>query len=124
MVMEGLPDTLLTHCGGIHGDPMTTECPTPQNPSHWKPVEREQGTYLHVLYQGRGGREVDCTQSLSFLIHSNSETGASERYTAVPRMDRGGEKILFSSLFAILHAAVYLTHPSLTWLCISKFLNY
>ena len=45
---------------------------------------------------------VDCTQSLSFLVHSNWGTGASESHS---RADNG-EEGLFSSLFPILRAVV------------------
>ena len=49
---------------------------------------------------------VDCTQSLPFLVHSNWETGASERHS---RSENGEE----GRLFPILRAAVYLAHSSL-----------
>ena len=57
---------------------------------------------------------LDCTQSLSFLVHSNWETGASERQS---RPENGEEMKwrfpIFSPLFPILRAAFYLAHSSL-----------
>ena len=61
VVMEGPPNAVPTHCGGIHGDPVTSQ----HHGTHHtgKPVESSK----EHTYQGRGGRGAKRPTSLRLI---------------------------------------------------------
>ena len=61
VVMEGLPNAVVTHQGGIHGDPVTAQHHGTRHTG--KTVERSK----EHTYQGRGGRGAKQPTSLRLI---------------------------------------------------------